>query len=119
MRIRYWSSDVCSSDLGRELVDRHDISASPRILQGTSHAERRDLARGAGLEDDGLLRAAFGQVAALDGVQQAAVVVVLADLLDHAPLMQPQLLPPTSESRRVGDECVSTCHSRWLTYHYK
>src|SRR3546814_2328750 len=53
----------------RELVDRHDISASPRILQGTSHAERREPARGAGFEDDGLLRAAFGQVAAQDGVR--------------------------------------------------
>src|SRR3546814_13502423 len=24
-----------------------------------------------------------------------------------------------SEERRVGNECVSTCRSRWSTYHYK
>src|SRR3546814_18691541 len=24
-----------------------------------------------------------------------------------------------SEERRVGKECVSTCRSRWWTYHYK
>src|SRR3546814_15646604 len=24
-----------------------------------------------------------------------------------------------SEERRVGQECVSTCRSRWSTYHYK
>src|SRR3546814_20817033 len=30
-------------------------------------------------------------------------------------------LPSTrrSEARRVGKECVSTCRSRWSTYHYK
>src|SRR3546814_16569448 len=26
---------------------------------------------------------------------------------------------PRSEERRVGKECVSTCISRWSTYHYK
>src|SRR3546814_16851564 len=25
----------------------------------------------------------------------------------------------SSEERRVGKECVSTCRSRWSTYHYK
>src|SRR3546814_14084891 len=24
-----------------------------------------------------------------------------------------------SEERRIGQECVSTCRSRWSTYHYK
>src|SRR3546814_3087824 len=26
-------------------------------------------------------------------------------------------LPPRSEERRVGKECVSTCRSRWSPYH--
>src|SRR3546814_19234027 len=110
----------------RELVDRHDISASPRILQGTSHAERREPARGAGFEDDGLLRAAFGQVAAQDGVQKAAVVVVQAALLDHDLRMQRQLLHPAAidgnalprtEERRERKEGVRTVRTRWLTEH--
>src|SRR3546814_11760719 len=27
--------------------------------------------------------------------------------------------PTRSEERRVGQECVSTCRSRWSPYHYK
>src|SRR3546814_14504013 len=27
--------------------------------------------------------------------------------------------PVRSEERRVGNECVSTCRSRWSPYHYK
>src|SRR3546814_12086111 len=26
---------------------------------------------------------------------------------------------PRSDERRVGNECVSTCRSRWSSYHYK
>src|SRR3546814_15176164 len=29
------------------------------------------------------------------------------------------LMAGRSETRRVGQECVSTCRSRWLPYHYK
>src|SRR3546814_12258681 len=29
------------------------------------------------------------------------------------------LEPYRSEERRVGEECVSTCRSRWSPYHYK
>src|SRR3546814_20155183 len=28
-------------------------------------------------------------------------------------------MPPRSEERRVGKECVSTCRSRWWPYHSK
>src|SRR3546814_16123854 len=31
--------------------------------------------------------------------------------------LQPVLLPIRSEERRVGKEGVSTCRSRWATYH--
>src|SRR3546814_21043798 len=31
----------------------------------------------------------------------------------------PRIARPRSEERRVGKECVSTCRSRWSTYHYK
>src|SRR3546814_11877889 len=30
---------------------------------------------------------------------------------------QPRLLGSRSEERRVGQECVSTCRSRWSPYH--
>src|SRR3546814_16820392 len=32
-------------------------------------------------------------------------------------LMEPLELDASSEERRVGKECVSTCSSRWWTYH--
>src|SRR3546814_15606880 len=37
----------------------------------------------------------------------------------HAPgrLGAGQLAPQSSEERRVGKECVSTCRSRWSPYH--
>src|SRR3546814_21025056 len=31
----------------------------------------------------------------------------------------PNAAEPSSEESRVGKECVSTCRSRWLPYHYK
>src|SRR3546814_20261893 len=32
-------------------------------------------------------------------------------------LIPPQTVSPRSEERRVGEECVSTCRSRWSPYH--
>src|SRR3546814_11532224 len=38
----------------------------------------------------------------------------------HLRSVWPRSLPTgRSEERRVGKECVSTCRSRWSTYHYK
>src|SRR3546814_14871931 len=31
----------------------------------------------------------------------------------------PRCMSLRSEERRVGNECVSTCRSRWWQYHYK
>src|SRR3546814_11508536 len=95
MRISDWSSDVCSSDL---------VVRSRAGLQMPLEAEGRRV----------------GQLEALVGsVEQRAVgdagvgrqrgfvdreAVVLRG--DHR-----------SEERRVGQECVSTCRSRWSPYH--
>src|SRR3546814_748640 len=35
------------------------------------------------------------------------------------PLPSDRLAPTSSEERRVGTECVSTCRSRWSPYHEK
>src|SRR3546814_14679482 len=35
------------------------------------------------------------------------------------PLDTAQRVKTRSEERRVGNECVSTCRSRWSPYHYK
>src|SRR3546814_9053991 len=100
MRISDWSSDVCSSDL------REDRSGQrPESIQKLAQAPRRR-------------------------VEPAAFVVFActsADHLDasrtivHAPRqfgVDPTYLrAQSSEERRVGKECVSTCSSRWLPDH--
>src|SRR3546814_13291637 len=108
MRISYWSSDVCSSDLrdiyvhaegaGGELlrpepahhenvggVDRDHAELGEH--QGQRQAQRRD---DLAAPQSGSSRCAGGQSR---GVR--------------------------SEERRVGKECVSTCRSRWSPFHYK
>src|SRR3546814_16173183 len=103
MRISDWSSDVCSSDL--EAPDRvlHAMAAHHGDAQVLVHRqlgkEIRDLERARQPQAVDVLRAR-----ALD------VLAVEAD----APLVRCQ---QRSEERRVGKECVSTCRSRWSTYH--
>src|SRR3546814_3246657 len=69
MRIRDWSSDVCSSDL-------------PAVT-GSRNSKARAPTRRAVRAREGDAAVDFGR----------------------------------SEERRVGKECVSTCRSRWSTYH--
>src|SRR3546814_6146475 len=72
MRISDWSSDVCSSDLGRlpgMVRSKTDDSAKTKASKAMARAERAERAEA------------------------------------------------RSEERRVGKECVSTCRSRWSTYH--
>src|SRR3546814_16874816 len=97
MRIRDWSSDVCSSDLpkpfpwaiatarGRQREGANPIATGP---PGSKPAPSRRLA---------------AIHALLDGVSDAT---------------QPELAErrDRSEERRVGKECVSTCRSRWSPY---
>src|SRR3546814_14587764 len=96
MRISDWSSDVCSSDLGRNSrQDRHQSAGnSARIAiaaqpAGEDHGEAGD-ADHRRHED---LRARAQRD---EGERDAR-----------------------SEERRVGKECVSTCRSRWSPYHLK
>src|SRR3546814_10113223 len=84
MRISDWSSDVCSSDLGRRAQARAGRPGGgrggpPQRAAPGSQAPERDAA---------------------------------ADRLDLRGAR-----PGRSEERRVGEECVSTCRSRWSPYH--
>src|SRR3546814_19636442 len=97
MRISDWSSDVCSSDLGR-------WASAQRHLHRAAEAERQPL-----LYYLGAARAANEQ-----GLYEQC-----DSLLERALERQPQaeLAIARSEERRVGKECVSTCRSRWSPYH--
>src|SRR3546814_1866317 len=87
MRISDWSSDVCSSDLGGRYLD---VEVKP-------------------------------QAAARYGFTQADVQRLIATVIGGQPVDQTiqgrERYPVRSEERRVGKECVSTCRSRWSTYH--
>src|SRR3546814_17057223 len=117
MRISYWSSDVCSSDLFIEStlhkgkwVHTTTMSA-PRpdvniidALKFESLAPREKLVF---LSDHSPFDHEFPKIA---GGQ-----VPVISLFDEG--QNPVFgLESRSEERRVGKECVSTCRSRWAPY---
>src|SRR3546814_1620495 len=101
MRISDWSSDVCSSDL--EAADALDALAGEH-----------------GNIDAGLQRQAQVRAPADAGVL-ALRVLAHDDPVDLAAELRPQRSrhagQERSEERRVGNECVSTCRSRWSPDH--
>src|SRR3546814_9182478 len=91
MRISDWSSDVCSSDLGKigfEIAAK--AGAALLLAQQDDRGEVRQI--DAFVKDHRGFEPAVGQ-------RRTAVEM------------------GRSEERRVGKECVSTCRSRWSPYH--
>src|SRR3546814_15003215 len=99
MRISDWSSDVCSSDLGNDGQDA-EHEADPQVAQQALVAQRAE--GGEGLEQ---VAAVGQQLVRAAGERRGGV------LRGEQPLRTAQ---DTSEERRVGKECVSTCRS-WLS----
>src|SRR3546814_17938367 len=107
MRIRDWSSDVCSSDLPVEHLDPDRL-----VREATARACRLDddLASVlAFLASRGILRVRWRYQTHLRGN-------------DHDSGQSPtrkkiNIQVNRSEERRVGKECVSTCRSRWSPSH--
>src|SRR3546814_17390260 len=94
MRISDWSSDVCSSDLSALSVPL----SSPREANGAAAPAI-------------VLSAATESVMPLTPAGSAV-----------GPTMTKSLYITglrRSAERRVGNECVSTCSSRWSPYNYK
>src|SRR3546814_16846087 len=96
MRISDWSSDVCSSDLGSAGLLDGGLGGEEVVPGGGGVAGV--VGEAGPLEAGGLL---------LDHVRVVGSVVSLA--LDH-PVVA---VFGRSEERRVGNECVSKCRSRW------
>src|SRR3546814_15325505 len=95
MRISYWSSDVCSSDLVGEVlvihVDRAHVVLPPDYPSAFSASHE------------------FGHVEKIRSVM---------DFSNHA-IERYVRSGRRSEERRVGKECVSKCRSRWSPHYYK
>src|SRR3546814_7668078 len=87
MRISDWSSDVCSSDL------EHGVG-TVCLVPGTDR--------------DGI-RPCRGVPRCRIAADQRGVATGALDAVLR--------IAGSSEERRVGKECVSTCRSRWSAYH--
>src|SRR3546814_19667417 len=125
MRISYWSSDVCSSDLCA-LV----ISTPVSIVAGLTGAARQGvlIKGGVYLETPAHLTAiAMDKTGTLTlGRPKVVELIPLGgrselELLTVAAAIEARSEHPIARSRsaerRVGQECVSTCRSRWSRYH--
>src|SRR3546814_10859120 len=98
MRISDWSSDVCSSDLR---LDGADLT---RAVLARARAE------------GGSWRKATLQHANLGGATLVDMDLSEAGMA-HCELAGIRLERCRREERRVGNECVSTCRSRWSPLH--
>src|SRR3546814_17869151 len=105
MRISDWSSDVCSSDLPEHLLDgfRAVLRDGDAVAMRTLHGSRA-----AGVE-------VFGAAIPENRRQNAGIVAVA--MRDRVRMRGEAFQEDSSEERRVGKECVSTCRSRWLLLH--
>src|SRR3546814_9462554 len=91
MRIRDWSSDVCSSDL------KHGLESGSYDYLYAGSTGNRFAALVAGGVDATILLPPLSFRAQAQGFTNLGNI--------------------RSEERRVGKACVSTCRSRWSTYH--
>src|SRR3546814_11015957 len=100
MRISDWSSDVCSSDLGRQ----------------AAHFTAHDGLRGIGEKRCQLLARARAYVPRVSSIELTNRVHVLEQRkprLERSAVAFCGAVQRRSEERRVGKEGVRTCRSRW------
>src|SRR3546814_12731855 len=111
MRISDWSSDVCSSDLNMpiSLVKKDGKITKSRI---------KELYTFDGLGKVKTEEVRGGDICAVVGIEGFEIGDTIADAENPEALPGIQIDEPTrSEERRVGQECVSPCRSRWSAYH--
>src|SRR3546814_16406573 len=111
MRISDWSSDVCSSDLLEARTDKGrqiDLVDHKHVRTGYAGPTlARDLVPRRHVDD---IDGDVGQL----GTEGSRQIVAAAFDQD-----QVERRKGRSEERRVGNECVSKCRSRWSPSHYK
>src|SRR3546814_13541738 len=118
MRISDWSSDVCSSDLDRAKgCLPWDYRARLPLIPKPSYSNKFRLLQVR--VDHG--NALTGVFACLDGSSARRRRTLFVNNVSPVPPTDSQTANPaladSSEERRVGKECVSTCRSRWSPYH--
>src|SRR3546814_15097566 len=106
MRISDWSSDVCSSDLPNDHMDR----VISWLQDNLPERDECAIIHGDYRSYNVILGPGTTEVLAVLDWELSTIGHPLADLAYFC-------LPYRSEERRVGKECVSTCRSRWSPYH--
>src|SRR3546814_17675800 len=121
MRISDWSSDVCSSDLGflasqSGLWQAHlqRIELGLRAGRGSDHPRGRYQTRTLLLP---VLRRDVGSLSRHPAHSHDLRQQFPEGLAAHR--LQLHVFALRSEERRVGEECVRTCRSRWAPLHEK
>src|SRR3546814_19192002 len=111
MRISDWSSDVCSSDL---LIE--DGRVRERIARNfATQAALASIHRRALLSlEAGTQPGSEGAIHKLVSVRNRQR---LSEFMIDIEGVSGVRWDERSEERRVGNECVSTCRSRWSPYH--
>src|SRR3546814_12469171 len=119
MRISDWSSDVCSSDL--TVNPAAPTVAAKAVTTPYNTAASIDLS--GSITGDGITAVTIGTAPAHGTVSVSGKTVTYTPSSTY---YGPDSFTYTatnaggtsrSEERRVGKECVSTCRSRWSTYH--
>src|SRR3546814_18300117 len=123
MRISDWSSDVCSSDLDKGLLESSIQRPFHTFDQKELYPDPVDKAAA-------ILESIISNHPFVDGNKRTAYVVarlfLRANNLDiqetqdekyEFVISAARSEIRRSEERREGKECVSTCRSRWATYH--
>src|SRR3546814_5025671 len=111
MRISDWSSDVCSSDL-------IDLRSGIRVECGVGH--------GGQVSHFGCERRLWPGIE--HGIDITQAVFLVSCVTRHCSFIKRRESaltrdhmgkrdPASSEERRVGKECVSTCSALWSPYH--
>src|SRR3546814_13274328 len=119
MRISDWSSDVCSSDLDWNVHgSMFDKNWRAKNLGISNRLEKEDVERA--VRDPAIIHYTYKRKPWLAPDHPRSVewlkCAAETSLFEQGYLdsLKPRV---RSEERRVGNECVSTCRSRWSPYH--
>src|SRR3546814_13656929 len=115
MRISDWSSDVCSSDLGPDVVKTvtNEMVTQEALGGAVTHTTKSSVADIAFENDIEALLAARDFIDFLPASNRAELPErPTADPWDRIEPSLDTMIPPRSEERRRGNESGSTCPSR-------
>src|SRR3546814_14325154 len=121
MRISDWSSDVCSSDLTPTVAEAgvpgYEVYVwfGMQAPAGTPDAIIKKV--NAGMAD------MLHEQSVIDKFSKQGVEIVASSHADFKTLVHAEVKKwdgvLRSEERRVGQECASTCRTRWWPFQYK